>query len=149
TTTQAADDEANAYVMYMNIRTTDGIPILHRVTIFKCDNCVIFIAMGFPDIPYHSKHELEVQMLDGEMKRVNITREREAESRNACNNKQAAARWRQRADSQLGQPVPLYYAQSRQIKVAFVLENPAATKVLASEGARRLSGPLVVFHWLH
>ncbi|KAJ1797482.1 hypothetical protein LPJ59_003115, partial [Coemansia sp. RSA 2399] len=112
------DDEANAYVMYMNIRTTDGIPILHRVTIFKCDNCVIFIAMGFPDIPYHSKHELEVQMLDGEMKRVNITREREAESRNACNNKQAAARWRQRADSQLGQPVPLYYAQSRQIKVA-------------------------------
>ncbi|KAJ1797480.1 hypothetical protein LPJ59_003113 [Coemansia sp. RSA 2399] len=66
------DDEANAYVMYMNVKTASGNPVLHRLTTFKCDNCVIVIAMGFPDIPYQSKHELEVQMLDGAMKRMNV-----------------------------------------------------------------------------
>ncbi|KAJ1764435.1 hypothetical protein LPJ74_006646, partial [Coemansia sp. RSA 1843] len=57
-------DEANAYVMYMNIKTANGDPVLHRSTTFKCDNCVIVIAMAFPELPYQNRHELEVQMLD-------------------------------------------------------------------------------------
>ncbi|KAJ2403110.1 hypothetical protein GGI23_000189 [Coemansia sp. RSA 2559] len=140
------DDDANAYVMYMNIRTAELGPVLHRITTFKCDNCIIVIAMAFPEIPYQSKHELEVQMLDGAMKRMNITREKEAaERRNARNHQHAAARWRQRSETSYGQRVPLYFAQSRQVKVAFVLENSAATEAQAAEGIRRQSGPLVVF----
>ncbi|KAJ1789542.1 hypothetical protein LPJ59_005325 [Coemansia sp. RSA 2399] len=140
------DDEANAYVMYMNVKTASGNPVLHRLTTFKCDNCVIFIVMGFPDIPYQSKHELEVQMLDGAMERVNVTRAKEAAERSNANNHQsAAARWRQRSETPYGQRVPLYSAQSRQVKVAFVLENPKATEILANEGVRRQNGPLVVF----
>ncbi|KAJ1800776.1 hypothetical protein LPJ59_000835 [Coemansia sp. RSA 2399] len=142
---QAADDEANAYVMYGNIRTANGDPVLHRITSFKCDNCVIFIAMGFHDIPYQSKNELEVQMLDGAMKRVNVTRDKGAGQSDINNHQQAAARWRERAESGYGQRVPLYCAQSRQIKAAFVLENPSATEVQADEGTRRLNGPLVAF----
>ncbi|KAJ1797481.1 hypothetical protein LPJ59_003114 [Coemansia sp. RSA 2399] len=139
------EDEANAFVMYVNIKTADGDPVLHRATTFKCDNCIIVICMAFPELPYQNIHELEVQMLDGAMKRVNVTRDREAERRNANNHQQAAARWRERAETGYGQRVPLYYAQSRQIKVAFVLENPAATEVLVNDGVRRQNGPLVVF----
>ncbi|KAJ2549412.1 hypothetical protein EV175_004461 [Coemansia sp. RSA 1933] len=142
---QAADDEANAYVMYGNVNTASGIPVLHRITSFKCDNCVIFIGMGFPEIPYQSKNALEVQMLDGAMKRVDVTRDRNFVQGSADNHQQAAERWRERADSVYGQRVPLYYAPSRQIKVAFVLENQAASETQASEGSRRQNGPLVVF----
>ncbi|KAJ1789543.1 hypothetical protein LPJ59_005326, partial [Coemansia sp. RSA 2399] len=65
--------------------------------------------------------------------------------KNANNHQQATERWRERAEIGYGQRVPLYYAQSRQIKVALVLELPAATEALANEGVRRLSGPLDVF----
>ncbi|KAJ1886282.1 hypothetical protein LPJ81_006734, partial [Coemansia sp. IMI 209127] len=142
---EEAEDDANAYVMYGNIRTADGSPVLHRVTSFKCDNCVIFIMMVFPDIPYQHRDELEVQMLDGARKRMNVTREREADRRDDMNQQSAAARWRERSQTAYGQRVPLYYAPSTQIKVAFVLENPAATEIQSAEGARRLNGPLVVF----
>ncbi|KAJ1797479.1 hypothetical protein LPJ59_003112, partial [Coemansia sp. RSA 2399] len=142
---QAEDDEANAFVMYVNIRTANGDPVLHRATTFKCDNCVIFICVGFHELPYQSKHELDVQMLDGAMKRMNITHEKEARQRDVNNHQQAAARWRERAESEQGQRVPLYRAQSRQIKAAFVLENQSATEILANEGIRRQNGPLVVF----
>ncbi|KAJ2552642.1 hypothetical protein EV175_003240 [Coemansia sp. RSA 1933] len=134
------DDEANAFVMYINVKNTSGTPVLHRITTFKCDNCIIVIGVGFPEIPYQGKHELEVQMLDGAMKRKNVTRDREEERRNAGNHKSAAARWRQRAETPYGGRVPLYYAKSKQVKAAFVLENPAA-----NERARRQNGPLVVF----
>ncbi|KAJ1730276.1 hypothetical protein H4S06_004080 [Coemansia sp. BCRC 34490] len=159
---EADEDEANAYVMYMNIKTAQGPPVLHRVTTFKCDNCVIVVAMAFPELPYQNRHELEVQMLDGAMKRMNITREKEAERAN--NHRQAAALWRMRSEAQQGQRVPLYYARTRQIKVAFVLESPAsapdpapaaahmtaaaaaaAGDAAAAAAARRQNGPLVVF----
>ncbi|KAJ2386852.1 hypothetical protein GGI23_006405, partial [Coemansia sp. RSA 2559] len=142
---QAADDEANAYVMYGNMKTASGTPVLHRVTTFKCDNCVIFVCVGFHDIPYKSQNALEVQMLDGAMKRVNVTRDKRAGERDIDNQQQAAARWRERAESGQGQRIPLYCAQSRQIKAAFVLENQSATEVQTNEGVRRQNGPLIVF----
>ncbi|KAJ2403109.1 hypothetical protein GGI23_000188 [Coemansia sp. RSA 2559] len=142
---ETGEDEANAFVMYVNMKTASGTPVLHRATTFKCDNCIITICMAFPELPYRDIHELEVQMLDGAMKRINITRDREAERKNTNNHQQTAARWRERAESGYGQRVPLYYAQSRQIKAAFVLETPAMTEILANEGVRRQSGPLIVF----
>ncbi|KAJ1799140.1 hypothetical protein LPJ59_002039 [Coemansia sp. RSA 2399] len=84
-------------------------------------------------------------MLDGAMERVNVTHDKGAGQSDINNHQQAAARWRQRAESGYGQRVPLYCAQSRQIKAAFVLENPSATEVQANEGSRRQNGPLVVF----
>ncbi|KAJ2546958.1 hypothetical protein EV175_005405 [Coemansia sp. RSA 1933] len=101
--------------------------------------------MSFPEVPFQRKHELEVQMLDGAMKRLNVTRYREEAERKRLNDQSAASRWRERSDTAYGQRVPLYYAQSKQVKVAFVLETPAATEVLASGGTRRKNGPLIVF----
>ncbi|KAJ1841260.1 hypothetical protein LPJ73_006171 [Coemansia sp. RSA 2703] len=127
------EDEANAYVMYMNLKNTTGTPVLHRVTTFKCDNCVIVVAVAFPEVPFRGRHELEVQMLDGAMKRLNITRQKESDVE------------RRRAEaSQEGRRVPLYYAPSRQIKVAFVLENPSVAEA-STEAGRRQNGPLIVF----
>ncbi|KAJ2772802.1 hypothetical protein IWQ56_001230 [Coemansia nantahalensis] len=125
------DDEANAYAMYINIKTASGTPVLTRVTSFKCDNCVIYIGMAFPEVALSQRHELEVQMLDGAMKRKNITRERESH---------VDARRTQANDPNVR--VPLYYAQSKQVKAAFVLETP---EVSSHRVGRRLVGPLVAF----
>ncbi|KAJ1882803.1 hypothetical protein H4R99_001262 [Coemansia sp. RSA 1722] len=129
------EDEANAYVMYMNLKNTNGTPVLHRVTTFKCDNCVIVVAVAFPEVPFQGRHELEVQMLDGAMKRLNITRQKEQEEADVQRRREEAAQ---------GRRVPLYYAPSRQIKVAFVLENPEVAEA-STEAGRRQNGPLIVF----
>ncbi|KAJ1806997.1 hypothetical protein LPJ56_004958, partial [Coemansia sp. RSA 2599] len=129
------EDEANAYVMYMNLKNTNGTPVLHRVTTFKCDNCVIVVAVAFPEVPFQGRHELEVQMLDGAMKKLNITRQKEME---------AEVQRRRDEAAQQGRRVPLYYAPSRQIKVAFVLENPEVAEA-STEAGRRQNGPLIVF----
>ncbi|KAJ2076651.1 hypothetical protein H4R24_005582 [Coemansia sp. RSA 988] len=128
------EDEANAYVMYMNVKTADGLPVLNRVTTFKCDNCVIVISMAFPEIPYSSQNELKVQMLDGAMKRMVITRERDSQ----------LERHRETATLQ-GTRQPLYFARNRQLKAAFVLENPQVADIETEETGRRQNGPLVVF----
>ncbi|KAJ2741314.1 hypothetical protein GGI20_005268 [Coemansia sp. BCRC 34301] len=136
---EAEEDEANAYVMYMNIKNLCGTPVLHRITTFKCDNCILVIGMAFPEVPFRGRHELEVQMLDGAMKRFNITRQNEEE--------ESAMRQQQGVDDGptvvggSGRRVQLYYAPSRQIKVAMVLESPEVT----SEADRRQNGPLIVF----
>ncbi|KAJ2710764.1 hypothetical protein H4R19_003584, partial [Coemansia spiralis] len=59
------NDEANVYVFYVNVRAADGSAVLHRATTFKCDNCILYIGMSFPDVPYREQHELTAQMLDG------------------------------------------------------------------------------------
>ncbi|KAJ1718374.1 hypothetical protein LPJ61_006664 [Coemansia biformis] len=128
------ENEANAYVMYVNLRTASGNPVLTRVTSFKCDNCVIYINMAFPEAPISHQRELQVQMLDGAMKRMNVTRD---------NDRRLAARRKEATER--GGHVPLYYARSRQIKAALVLENPDTASIEAMEAGRRLTGPLVVF----
>ncbi|KAJ2161540.1 hypothetical protein GGF46_001395 [Coemansia sp. RSA 552] len=126
------EDEANAYVMYMNIKTASGTPVLMRVTSFKCDNCVIFVGVAFPGVPFMDRHELEVQMLDGAMKSLNITR---AKGANSAHAKQAAGNAR----------TSMYFARSKQIKAAFVLENPNLPEKTTDEAARRPTGPLIAF----
>ncbi|PIA14562.1 hypothetical protein COEREDRAFT_82689 [Coemansia reversa NRRL 1564] len=128
------EDEANAYIMYVNLKSASGTPILTRVTSFKCDNCVIYVGMAFPEIPYSNRHELEVQMLDGAMKRLNVTRERELRieaKRRLANDPNTRG--------------ALYYARSKQVKAAFVLENPDTTGLELQETGRRPTGPLIVF----
>ncbi|KAJ1941137.1 hypothetical protein GGF37_003684 [Kickxella alabastrina] len=125
------DDEANAYVMYMNIKHSGGVPVLHRITSFKCDSCVVVVGMAFPEVPFCGRSELEVQMLDGAMKRIKFGSGSNSNSANGQQQQQ------QRAGS-------LYYAPSRQIKVAMMLENPQVSEV-ATEAGRRPNGPLVVF----
>ncbi|KAJ1965151.1 hypothetical protein GGI12_000961 [Dipsacomyces acuminosporus] len=131
---ETPEDEANAYVMYMNIKTASGTPVLHRITTFKCDNCIIVVGMAFPEVPFQGRHELEVQMLDGAMKKLNITRQRELDD--------TAVRKR-RSEASSDQRAPLYRSGNRQIKAAFVLENPLNEET--EETGRRQNGPLIVF----
>ncbi|KAJ2161541.1 hypothetical protein GGF46_001396 [Coemansia sp. RSA 552] len=128
------DDEANAYVMYINLITATGTPVLTRVTSIKCDNCVIYIGMAFPEIPFRHRGELEVQMLDGAMKKLNVTQEREAR-----------VEARRRVANESEQRVPLYYARSKQIKAAFVLESPEVPSIGTGVTGRRSVGPLIAF----
>ncbi|KAJ2161545.1 hypothetical protein GGF46_001400 [Coemansia sp. RSA 552] len=128
------NNEANAYVMYLNIKTASGTPVLMRVTSFKCDNCVIYISMTFPEIPFRNRGELEVQMLDGAMKKLNVTQEQNA-ARKAAQNRVLGR----------SQNAPLYYSKNRQIKAAFVLENPNLPEMTTDEAARRPTGPLIAF----
>ncbi|KAJ2416908.1 hypothetical protein GGI10_000598 [Coemansia sp. RSA 2530] len=135
---EAEEDEANAYVMYMNIKNLCGTPVLHRITTFKCDNCVLVIGMAFPEVPFRGRHELEVQMLDGAMKRFNITKQNQQESAMLQDDRVTVVEGS-------GRRVQLYYAPSRQVKVALVLESPAAVLEPADESDRRQNGPLIVF----
>ncbi|KAJ2806499.1 hypothetical protein H4R20_001666 [Coemansia guatemalensis] len=128
------DDEANAYVFYIHSMTASGRPILERATTFKCDNCVLFIGMVFPEVPFRNRNELEVQMLDGAMKRLNITRQHEAQIE------------RRRALAlQPGYQPSMYCARSKQVKAAFVLEHPQSVDYSRSDTGDRLMGPLVAF----
>ncbi|KAJ2097152.1 hypothetical protein IW146_010238, partial [Coemansia sp. RSA 922] len=137
---EAEEDEANAYVMYMNIKNLCGTPVLHRITTFKCDNCVLVIGMAFPEVPFRGRHELEVQMLDGAMKRFNITKQNEEEESAMRTDGDAAT-----VVGGSGRRVQLYYAPSRQVKVALVLESPAVLEPTESDADRRQNGPLIVF----
>ncbi|KAJ1725734.1 hypothetical protein LPJ61_005623, partial [Coemansia biformis] len=127
-------DMANAYVMYINIKTASGTPVLQRITTFKCDNCVVYISVTFPEVPYHDRRELQVRMLDGAMKQLNVSQKR-----------------KEHIEAQGGRPLvhrrrsPLYYSQSRRIKTAFVLEHPDVAGVVMSEAEGRLAGPAISF----
>ncbi|KAJ1725975.1 hypothetical protein LPJ61_005508 [Coemansia biformis] len=127
-------DMANAYVMYFNIKTADGTPILQRTTAFKCDNCVVYIGVFYPEVPYHDRHELEVRMLDGTMKQLNVTQRRK-EHIVAQGNRPLVHQRR----------APLYYSRSRRVKAAFVLENLSGADAEMDEAEGRLAGPTISF----
>ncbi|KAJ2824496.1 hypothetical protein IWW50_003307, partial [Coemansia erecta] len=129
-----ADDSASAYTWWVNLRHVVGTPVLHRLTSFKLDNCVIFIASAFPEMPYLTNRELQVQVLDGNMQQLNATRKREARE---------ARLSQQRHQHSSEQPV--HYSHGRQAKAAIVLEHPDAACVETPETGRRTMGPLIVF----
>ncbi|KAJ2769449.1 hypothetical protein IWQ57_003100 [Coemansia nantahalensis] len=122
-----SDDEANAYTWQVNLKNTDGAPVFHRSISFKCDNCIIFICIAFPEVPFKDNAELEALMLDGKMTQLNVTRDRHP----------ALAAPRRK--------LPLYYARNKQVKAAFVLEHPSLVAANAEDARRHLNGPLVVF----
>ncbi|KAJ2701699.1 hypothetical protein H4R19_005400, partial [Coemansia spiralis] len=126
------NDGASAYVLYVNFRSASGQPMFTRVTLFPCDNCVLFTCMMYPDAPLSQRTELEVQVLDKEMRKMNVTRERD------------------RKDSEaLAQPggrrAPMYTARNNQVKAAFVLEHPVVADIEHEMAGERHAGPLVVF----
>ncbi|KAJ2681950.1 hypothetical protein H4R19_007226, partial [Coemansia spiralis] len=122
-----SDDEANAYTWQVNLKNADGVPVFHRSINFKCDNCIIFICIAFPEVPFRSLPELEAQMLDGKMTQMNVTRDRRP------------------AVKAPGRRLPLYYARNSQLKAAFVLEHPSRPAANVQDARRHLNGPLVVF----
>ncbi|PIA19788.1 hypothetical protein COEREDRAFT_79053 [Coemansia reversa NRRL 1564] len=124
------EDEASVYVWYANLYSASGSPVLHRMTSFKCDSCVICIAHAMPDAPHYTQGELKVQMLDGAMKDINVTRKRRS---------QHGKTHRQR------QP-PRQAAHNNQAKAAFVLENINRGNVaIGAETDSRPTGPLIEF----
>ncbi|PIA19792.1 hypothetical protein COEREDRAFT_79056 [Coemansia reversa NRRL 1564] len=128
------DDEANVYVFYAHLLNASGQPILERGTKFKCDNCVIFIGSVFPEIPFTNRNELEVRMLDGSMKRLNLTRQKELQIER-----------RKALPPQPNYQPFMYRAPREQIKAAFVLEHTRDDDSSPSNEGIRLAGPLIVF----
>ncbi|KAJ2320998.1 hypothetical protein IWW51_004515 [Coemansia sp. RSA 2702] len=124
------DDDSSAFTWSVNLRTAHGPPVLHRLIGFSCENSILFIGIAYPEIPCVDRRELEVQALDGAMKSLNVTRQK----------KLAAAQ-----QQQPGASVPLYYAQSKQVKAVLVMERPDACDIETEDTGRRPSGPLIVF----
>ncbi|KAJ2123075.1 hypothetical protein IW147_002895 [Coemansia sp. RSA 720] len=128
------EDEASAFQMYVYLRTAHDVPVLTRVTGFKCDNCVVYIGVAFPEVPYKHMQELEVQELDGAMRRMNITKERAASSA-------VSKRGRLPATTR----APLYHSKGKATKAALILEHPDAAAIETEETGRRPAGPHIVF----
>ncbi|KAJ2849752.1 hypothetical protein IWW36_002400 [Coemansia brasiliensis] len=129
------EDDSSAYQMYVYLKTASGTPVLTRVTSFKCDNCVVYIGVAFPEAPFREQQELEVQQLDGAMRRMNISRQ-QAISTAVCKRGAAQAP---------AQRTRLYHARGKTTKAALILEHPDASSVETEETGRRPAGPLVVF----
>ncbi|KAJ2626723.1 hypothetical protein H4R22_004703 [Coemansia sp. RSA 1290] len=125
------EDDSSAYQMYVYLKTASGTPVLTRVTSFKCDNCVVYIGVAFPEAPFRQQQELEVQQLDGAMQRMNISK-RQAIGTAGGKSMQA-------------QRTRLYHARGKTTKAALILEHPDASAVETEETGRRPAGPLVVF----
>ncbi|KAJ2197764.1 hypothetical protein IW139_001983 [Coemansia sp. RSA 353] len=63
-TEEAVDEEADAFVCYMNLNTASGTPVLARITSITCDTIVVVIGTAFPEVPFESRaafkgHKLE------------------------------------------------------------------------------------------
>ncbi|KAJ2499910.1 hypothetical protein GGH96_003168 [Coemansia sp. RSA 1972] len=127
------DDDASAYVMYVNGTTPSGVPVFHKITSFKGDNCILCIGMAFPEVPFLDRRELEVKMLDKSMQSLNITRELEQIERR-----------RNEVNKQGGQG-SMFCARSKRVKAMLVLELPEITEIEVEENGRRPNGPLVAF----
>ncbi|KAJ2312510.1 hypothetical protein IWW52_004833 [Coemansia sp. RSA 2704] len=132
--TEADDDEASAYVMYVNGKTPSGIPVLHRITSLTADSCVVCMGVAFPEIPFIDRRELEVKMLDKAMQSLNVTRERKAQIER-----------QQQQVAKTGAQQPMLYARSKRAKAIMVLEHPEVASVETEESGRRPTGPLIAF----
>ncbi|KAJ2448125.1 hypothetical protein EV183_005584 [Coemansia sp. RSA 2336] len=121
-------DEPNVFMMWLYIHNSDQKPILHRILAFKCGGCVVCVNTAFLDAPFNDHRELEVQALDGAMRKINISQQ---------------VRERQALGSSSARPKR--YAQSRFAKAAFVLENPFSIIIETSETKSRPAGPLIAF----
>ncbi|KAJ2778941.1 hypothetical protein H4R18_004303 [Coemansia javaensis] len=126
-------DDANAYLINLNVKTGDGGSVLQRAVTFKCDNCIIVIATVFPEAPFYNRSEFEAQMLDGPKRQMNVTRERGALASPQRRRALAAARG------------STFCARGRPAKAAFVLEDPAVASGEAAQSGSRIAGPLVTF----
>ncbi|KAJ2359747.1 hypothetical protein H4S02_011967, partial [Coemansia sp. RSA 2611] len=121
------DNDSSAFTWHINLRSIDGEPVAHRFVGFSCENSILFIGVAYPEMPRISRQELEVQALDGAMRKLNVTREKQM----------AAAR--QNGSTQL------YFARNKQVKAVLVMERPDACGIETEDTGRRPTGPLIVF----
>ncbi|KAJ1856952.1 hypothetical protein GGH12_003403 [Coemansia sp. RSA 1822] len=128
-----ADDDASAYVMYVNGTTPSGVPVLHKITSFMANSCVVCVGVAFPEVPFIDRRELEVKMLDKAMQSLNVTREREQIERR-----------RDEVTKQGGQGA-MFCARSKRVKAIMVLELPEIADIEVEQSGRRPNGPLVAF----
>ncbi|KAJ2808345.1 hypothetical protein H4R21_000091 [Coemansia helicoidea] len=123
---------ASVYVMYLNIKAADGTSVLHRATTFKCDNCVIYVAITFPGRPHYIRTGLEVQLLDRGMKQLDVSRRRR---------EYQAAHGSRRTSQQAS----MYRARGARVSAAFVLERLDAVETEMDQHEALLAGARVVF----
>ncbi|KAJ2310750.1 hypothetical protein IWW52_005325 [Coemansia sp. RSA 2704] len=127
------EDGADVHSFYLNITHADGHVLLERVTTIKCSSCVIAVITAYPEITGQNQKELEVEMIDREMKRVNITRKKKARLE------------RQKQGGRVAAQASLGRVRNKQVKVAFILERADVASLETAETGRRPAGPLVAF----
>ncbi|KAJ2796283.1 hypothetical protein H4R20_005584 [Coemansia guatemalensis] len=128
------DSDSNACMWYVNIKSANGTPVLHRMISFKCDSSVLVVCIAYPDLPFKAKNALEVQLLDGPMERRNITHPEKTQIQRE-----------RRLALQPGYRASRYTMRNSQPKAVFMLENP---KVVCGEifgPEYRVNGPHIVF----
>ncbi|KAJ1750208.1 hypothetical protein LPJ79_003109 [Coemansia sp. RSA 1821] len=115
------DNTASVYSMWVNIKSARGMPVLHRIVSFRCDHTVIYLGITFPQVPFKDHHELEVEQLDREAKRLNVTR-----TKNALEQSRPSGQ--------------MFVTRGQQAKCAVVLEHYAP-----SISNRQVTGPCIRF----
>ncbi|KAJ2709160.1 hypothetical protein H4R19_004394, partial [Coemansia spiralis] len=124
-------DTSSVYVMYLNIKSAFGNPILHQATWFLCDDCIVYIGMTFPEVEYAKRTNIAAQQLDGAMKELDISQELREHQQRTRHTQPHAHR----------QQASIYLSPSNKVKAAFVLEHRDAVE----EEMGQLAGPQVVF----
>ncbi|KAJ1845563.1 hypothetical protein LPJ70_002449, partial [Coemansia sp. RSA 2708] len=87
----------------------------------------------YHEITGQNQKELEVEMIDKGMKRINITRKKEAQLE------------RHKASSAIPGRIDIGQVRNTQVKVAFILERADVANLDTAETGRRPAGPLIVF----
>ncbi|KAJ2382181.1 hypothetical protein H4S02_005865 [Coemansia sp. RSA 2611] len=134
-TEEAIDQEADAFVTYMNLNTASGTPVLARITSITCDGIVVIVGTAFPEVPFKSQAALNARPLDSKVRQLELEQQRRAAE-------QIRTR-RRRALQNRGRS--MYRTRSRLAKAVMLLENPDAASVETAETGRRPSGSLIVF----
>ncbi|KAJ2715703.1 hypothetical protein H4R19_001055 [Coemansia spiralis] len=138
-------ETSSAYVMYVNIKTAFGEPILHRITWFQCSDCVVYIGISFPEVEYTKRTNLAARQLDGGMKALDISQELHEHQRLTQHVPQTPqTQYTQQPHAHRPQN-SVYYSHSDRIKAAFVLEYLGAVEGETDQHAGQLAGPQVVF----
>ncbi|KAJ2137530.1 hypothetical protein IW136_003478 [Coemansia sp. RSA 678] len=132
-TEEAVDEEADAFVCYMNLNTASGTPVLARITSITCDTIVVVIGTAFPEVPFESRAAFKGHKLENRARQLEAERMRlEAE--------QVTSR-RRRVQKQRS----MYRSRSKQAKAVMLLEDADVSCIETEETGRRPNGPMVVF----
>ncbi|KAJ2827801.1 hypothetical protein IWW50_001706 [Coemansia erecta] len=133
-TEEAPDEEADAFICYMNLNTASGTPVLARITSITCDTIVVIVGTAFPEIPFKSHASLNSQVLDSKVRKM------EAEQRHR-DEEQVKSRRRRVMQSHRA----MYRSRIKQAKAVMLLENVDSVCVETEETGRRPNGPMIVF----
>ncbi|KAJ1807869.1 hypothetical protein LPJ77_002738 [Coemansia sp. RSA 2523] len=128
------DDEASIFTMYIYLNDHNEHPVLCRVTSFKTDTCVLAVVTTFPEVPFVSRPEIEVEILDRKMAQEDASRQEAAKT--AVKKGRSGRRSRDRST---------FVVKNKRAKVAFVLEHPHVTTIETEETGRRPNSSVIAF----